>query len=300
MTSRANLIKQAVRRALPARLMLSGPAGSGKTWSALVIARRLIGDTGRIILIDTETDSALTYADEHTFDHLPWSPPFDPRELAATVHDIGADDTAIVVDSISHFWTGSGGTLDIADGRFGGWKEATPAQDDMIAALLHSRSHIIACSREKQTYTITEVVENGRKKQRVEKVGLAPIQRDGLDYEFNVAMSIDTTHTATVHKTRCRRLAGRSYPPNHVDEFADTYREWLAGGQPLITAEQAQTLRDRAMALPGQAENSPLRKDCLTAFKEQFGAADSVLAEDHEAASALITQFEDLASTAVT
>lgn len=291
-TSRANLAKPAVRPALPARLMLSGPAGSGKTWTALTIARILVGPDGRIVLIDTETDSALTYADEHVFEHLPWAPPYDPRELAATVRDLSEPGTCIIVDSHSHFWQGEGGTLDIADGKFGGWKEATPAQDEMVSAMLRSKAHIISCVREKQAYAATEVVEGGRKKQVIEKLGLQPIQREGLDYEFNVAASIDMHHNLAVHKTRCRRLAGRSYRANHSDELAIAYAEWLAGGHPVVSKAQADGLRARTLALPGKDERSPLRAACIAEFKDTFGSADNLLVEDLAEAEAMIARYE--------
>ena len=80
--NRLSLAREAVRPSLKARLMLSGPAGAGKTFSALEIAS-VLGE--RILLIDTEKESALTYASEFAFTHLPWAPPFDPRELGATL-----------------------------------------------------------------------------------------------------------------------------------------------------------------------------------------------------------------------
>ena len=123
--SRLANAKPAVRPSLKARLMLSGPAGAGKTYAALEIAATL-GE--RVLVIDTEKESALTYADQFRFDHLPWRPPFDPRELAHELVAAGETYDAIIVDSFSHFWTGSGGTLDIADGKFGGWKTARPGQ----------------------------------------------------------------------------------------------------------------------------------------------------------------------------
>lgn len=291
--SRANLVKVAVRPAMPGRFMLSGTAGSGKTWTALIIARVLVGPDGRIIVIDTETESALTYADEHKFEHLPWGPPFDPRDLAATITELGGDtSTAIIVDSASHFWTGEGGTLDIADGKFGGWKVGTPAQDEMISAMLRSKSHVIVCAREKQAYAVTETVKDGRTKQTVEKLGLAPIQRDGVDYEFNVAATIDTDHTISIHKTRCRVLADRTYRPNHADELAEVYGNWLAGGHPIITAEQAQSIKDRVKALPGDTDGSDIRRRCAGTFKVSFGAPDQLLADDLAEAEAMIESFE--------
>lgn len=291
-TSRAGLIRPAVRPAMPARLMISAPSGAGKTWTALGIARTLVGDTGRIVLIDTETDSALTYADEHVFEHLAWEPPYDPRELAATIHDLSTGtDVCIVIDSMSHFWQGDGGTLDIADGRFGGWKVATPAQDEMVMAILRSRSHMICCAREKQAYAVTESVKDGRTKQTVEKLGMAPIQREGLDYEFNVAVSMDMSHTISVNKTRCRRLAGRIFKPNHQDELADIYADWLAGGHAMPEKDVLDDFRARVVALP-KMDGCDVRTPFLALFKDRFGTTEQLLLEDMDEATVLLVEHE--------
>lgn len=294
--SRAALVKAAVRPAMPARLMISGPAGSGKTWSALTIARILVGEDGLIIVVDTETESALLYADEHRFSHLPWAPPYDPRELAATILELGVDrNVCIIVDSLTHFWHGEGGTLDIADSKFGGWKEATPAQDEMVAAMLRCRAHVIGCVREKQAYSVTETNDNGRKKQIVEKVGLQPMQREGLDYEFNVTVSMDMHHGMSVSKTRCRVLAGKSWRAHCEDEMAVAYRDWLAGGHPIIEPSTIAALKARVAALPNSMSvpASDIRPRCVADFKETFGAVDQLLQDDLAEAVALIATYEE-------
>lgn len=137
-----------------------------------------------------------------------------------------------------------------------------------------------------------ETMEGGRKKQTVEKIGLAPIQREGLDYEFNVAATMDMGHTLSIGKTRCRQLANKSFRPNHSDEMADIYREWLEGGHPVVSKEQADIVRARVMALPGLADESQIRTRCLAAFKEAFGIADQLLVDDLEEANTLIARFE--------
>lgn len=290
--SRAKLVRPALRPAMPARLMLSGPAGSGKTWTGLDIARVLVGPDGQIIVIDTETESALLYADEHAFMHLPWAPPYDPRDLAATILDLGTDTSVcIMIDSLTHFWQGEGGTLDIADSKFGGWKEATPAQDEMVAAMLRCKAHVIGCVREKQAYSVTESQDGGRKKQTVAKLGLQPVQREGLDYEFNVTASMDMQHALVIAKTRCRVLAGKSFRPNHAGEMAEQYRDWLAGGQVMVPEDEREAFIERVLALP----KTPYRAMFLEEFRDRFGSTDQMLAQDLPEAIELLVQFEDAA-----
>jgi hypothetical protein len=267
---------------MPARLLLSGPAGAGKTTSALVVGRTLVGPTGRLIVIDTEAQSALTIADEHTFDHLPWAPPYNPIELAETVNELAAEGVCIVIDSLSHFWTGEGGTLDIVDGKFGGWKVGTPAQNDLVDSLIRGPSHIIGCLREKVKYAVTEVVRDGRTRQVVEKLGEAPIQREGLDFEFNVAVSLDIHHVATIHKSRCAALpTGMTVKPHHMADFAVAYRDWLTSGEHTISTEQADALRDAIGSIPSEEDRVLVRKQ----FVEQFGCRPGDLLE-HRAVEA--------------
>ena len=139
--------------------MVSGPTGAGKTWTALKIAE-VLAEGGKILVIDTEKESALTYADTFTFVHLPWLPPFEPRELARTMAEAGHEYAVVIVDSTSHFWRKEGGTLDIAGGKFTGWKDARPAQEDLVQALLDCHAHVILCARSKMEHVQEEI--NGR------------------------------------------------------------------------------------------------------------------------------------------
>ena len=228
--SRLDLAREAVRPSLKARLMISGPAGAGKTYSALEIAT-VLADGGRILVIDTEKESALTYASEFGFTHLPWAAPFDPRELGTTLVQAAHDYTVIVVDSFSHFWGGTGGTLDIADGKFGGWKTARPAQNDAVEGILSAPAHVIVCVRS----AIEHVQELDQRtgKQVVKKLGLAPKQDKDLEYELNLAVEVSIEHHIAVSKSRTTAVpVGQVFAPGHARDLAGTYRDWLAGGEP--------------------------------------------------------------------
>lgn len=229
-------IQKAVRTGQKARVALSGPSGSGKTWTALEAAQALADGQG-VLVIDTERGSASLYADEFDFDTIDWSPPYDPRELADVIAENDQNYGCIVIDSLTHYWEGEGGTRDIVDAAasrargnsFAGWKEGTPAQNDMVASLLQARCHVIATMRSKTEYVLET---DSRGKQVPKKVGMAPIQRAGIEYEFTVTADLDIEHTLLVDKTRCRALSGRMYKQGHTHEMAATLAEWLASAEP--------------------------------------------------------------------
>lgn len=233
--SRLSKAQPAVRPALKARMMIAGPAGAGKTLTGLTVASEL-AHGGKVLWIDTEKESALTYADEVGFTHLPWSPPYDPRDLAATLIEAAHEYDAIGVDSLSHFWRKSGGTLDIAEGKFSGWKVARPAQEDLIDAILGADAHIIVCVRSKIEHV--QEVDPKSGKHIVKKLGMAPQQDDTLEYELNVAVEMDIEHRIAVSKSRTTAIpVGRVYAPGHAREMAAEYAVWLGSGEPQISAD---------------------------------------------------------------
>jgi hypothetical protein len=211
------------------------------------------------------------YADRFYFEVIDWrQPPFDPRDLALTIQELSSTDVdVLIVDSGSPFWRGSGGTLDIADGRFGGWKTATPAQDDLVAAILSASFHVIFCTRAKQTY---EVEQEAGGRQTVRKLGLAPIQRDDLEYEFQVVAMIDTEHRIDVGKTRCADLAGASFHANQQAAFARTYKDWLDQGPTVIRQIDADVITLAFAAMTDRQE----RADAKGEFVGRFGRPSSL------------------------
>lgn len=247
-TSRARSRRPAVRRPTLARLALSGPSGSGKTWTALSIAE-VLAQGGEVLVIDTERGddaqgAAELYADQFAFAVIEWSAPYDPRDLAITLDDLSAAEdrpAVVIIDSASHFWRGQGGTLDIAGGKFGGWRTATPAQDDLVSSILAARFHVIVCTRARQDYAVEEG-DNG--KQRVTKLGLAPVQRDDLEYEFQVVLTLDHDHRIDVSKTRAQPLAGQSWMAGQQGRLATTYAGWLRSGVQLARQEDVEAVRE--------------------------------------------------------
>lgn len=225
------------------RLALAGPSGSGKTWTGLTILRGLVGPTGRIAVIDTERESASLYSDDHDFDALnifEFNPEDLPKMLASAA---AAGYDGVLIDSMSAFWEGSGGMLEQVDNAarrsaggnsFGGWKEMRPAERKMIDALLAYPGHVIVTMRTKTEYIVEE---DARGKKVPRKIGLKPVQRDGIEYEFDVVGELDLDNTLCVSKTRCEDLAGAVIRKPDVD-LAKTILTWLSDGTVMPTVSE--------------------------------------------------------------
>ncbi|MEI7639391.1 MAG: ATP-binding protein [Syntrophus sp. (in: bacteria)] len=208
------------------RLAIAGPAGSGKTYSALLIA---FGLGGRVAMIDTERGSGELYDHLGLYDACTVNPPFEPRKYVEAIRaaeDLGYE--TIIVDSLSHAWVGQGGLLDfhghIADktgNSWSAWRQVTPKHNELVDAMLQSKCHVIATMRSKMEYT--QVEENGKK--QVKKLGMSPIQRDGMEYEFTVFMDLDHHHTATTTKDRTTLFDGQYFVP--TIETGKTLLAWL-------------------------------------------------------------------------
>lgn len=230
----------ATRHQLRARIALDGPTGAGKTWTALAWAEQLAGPDGRVAVVDTERGSASLYSDRYSFDVLEWVPPYDPRKLADTIREADAEGyDVLVLDSLTHFWKGEGGTMDIVDAagarasgnNFAGWKVGTPALRSLIDTMLGCRMHVVATMRSKMEHVLVED-ERGRKVPT--KIGMQPEMRADIEYEFTLCMSMDLEHRAVVSKTRCEQLDGLMVQPGvtQVRDVADVFLTWLREGAP--------------------------------------------------------------------
>lgn len=293
MSRRLDAIRTAVRPKMHGRAILSGPAGAGKTWTALSMGTHLAKSAdGPMLVIDTERESALTYADVFTFEHLPWRPPFDPTELGDALGSLGDRFAVVIIDSLSHFWRGQGGTLDIADGKIGGWKAARPVQEALVQSLLAVPAHVLLTVRSKMEY----LIEGGKgTPQTVTKVGLAPVQDDALVYEVNVAFDIDQEHRITVTKSRAPAVpVGRLYPAGLEAKAAEDYAEWLDGGVPPAGRGDIEAITDSF----GQIVSADDRTEAKREFVQLFGMPHSLTAAQvDEARSWLAARLDALAKS---
>ncbi|MEZ7892692.1 MAG: ATP-binding protein [Candidatus Wallbacteria bacterium] len=248
--------KKATKTESRLRIAISGAAGSGKTYSALQIAK---GIGGGIAVIDTERGSASLYAGIFNFDVLNIEPPYSPEKYIEAISVAEKSGySVVIIDSLSHAWAGSGGLLDLHDtiqksakggNSFSAWKEVTPLQNKFIDAIVCSKCHIIATMRAKQDY----VIENNNGRNQVRKVGLAPVQREGVEYEFSVYIELSQEHIAIATKDRTNLFDGKCFVPN--EQTGVMLKEWLNNSNIQIT--NSNTVQAPAMTEHAKNEPSP-------------------------------------------
>lgn len=229
-------LKKATRKAVKLRLNLSAPSGAGKTYSALKLAKGLVGDWEKVAVIDTENGSASLYSHLGDFNTIDLLPPFTPEKYIEAIQlceKSGIE--VIIIDSSTHEWT----TLLeenelLAQSKFRGntwsaWSQTTPRHDRFLRAVLNSSCHVITCTRSKM-----ETVMGDDKK--VKKVGLKDLQREGWEYELTVSLTIDRdTHYAISSKDRTNLFEGKN-PFLITEETGSLIADWCNSGVSEIAA----------------------------------------------------------------
>lgn len=232
------------RKQAKLRMALTGVSNSGKTMGALKIAK---GMGGKIFFINTEKEGPDVYDDlfEDTEPCDVWdiNAPYSPEKYIEAIdacEKAGAD--IIIIDSLSHAWAGTGGILDIQDAKtkasnsknsYTAWRDVTPLHNRLVDKILQSSAHVIATMRSKTQHEIVEI--NGKKSPI--KIGLAPIQRDGLEYEFTLMMEMEhSSHLFTASKDRTRIFEGRNelLTEKHGQEIVN----WLNKGKSFQEVEK--------------------------------------------------------------
>lgn len=229
------LIRKAERKKAKLRLGISAPSGAGKTYSSLLIAYGITGDWSKVGLIDTENGSGDLYAHLGEYMVLTLEAPYTPDRYIQAIkafEEAGAE--VIIIDSLSHAWAGEGGILDIqaaitaaskSGNSYTAWREVTPKHNALVNTILQSKCHIIATMRAKTEYVMEE---DERGKKTPKKVGLAPIQRDGMEYEFTIMLDISHQHYASASKDRTGMFDGKAFKPSV--ETGKQLKEWLETG----------------------------------------------------------------------
>lgn len=253
------MFQRATKKAAKLRLALAGPAGSGKTMTGLRVAAAIAEAVGgKPAVIDTENGSASKYADLFDFDAatLDASTGFSPEAYIELIQGAeAAGYPVILIDSLSHEWAGPRGVLELVDqaaarmngNKFQAWGQVTPRHDKLVRAIVESKAHVICTMRAKMDHVQEK---NERGKTEVRLVGMKPIQRDELEYEFDVYGLLDQDNRLVIKKTRCSALSG-AIIDKPGEDVAQALLTWLAG-TPLTPDERGQ-LEESYDILAGEA-----------------------------------------------
>lgn len=232
--------KPAVRENVSLLIALAGASGSGKTYSALRLAKGL-APSGKIAFIDTEARRGLHYADQFDFIHADMRPPFRPENFLAAIkaaEKAGAE--VIIIDSFSHEYDGEGGIMDwAAEIEAGGtkspgnWKVPKLAHKKLMNALLQMRASIIFCLRADEKIRIAK---DDRGKTVIEQLGWMPIAEKRFIFEMTASFTLTPTAPGIPqfdlpHKLQTQHRG--MFPPGQTigEKAGADLAAWAKGGQ---------------------------------------------------------------------
>lgn len=204
-------LQKAQRNQVKLRLGLSGASGFGKSYSALLLAYGITNDWTKIAIIDTENNSASLYSHLGDFNVLSLNEPYAPERYIQAIEVCEKEEIEVVIiDSITHEWSGKGGCLELHEqlgGRFQDWAKITPRHQAFIDKILNSNCHVITTVRRKTDYSLDK---DGNGKTKVMKLGTKEITRDGFEYELTVNFElINDNHLVTASKDRTGLFSGK-------------------------------------------------------------------------------------------
>lgn len=196
---------------VPAKLAICGASGTGKTYSALLLARGLVSDSGKIAVIDTENGSSCLYSDLTPFDvsvikAAPMSNGVDIYNVKDIVKAIKDAETAkynaLVIDSASVVWSSLclfKERLDEDGGsQYCNWSKPKARLAEFKNTVVNSSMHIICCFRQKTEYVIETI--DGKNKPR--RVGTTLEASKGAEYDYSIVFELDREHNARLFKSR--------------------------------------------------------------------------------------------------
>lgn len=279
----------ATREKAKLKMCIAGPSGGGKSYSSLRLAHAMVdaGLGSRIAVIESEAGKIKKYAG-YVVDGRKWSfdvcvlDSFSPQEYVAKLelaHRSGYD--IVIIDSISHEWQGKGGALELVDkvggkNQFGGWKTVTPMHNTFIDTVLRLPIHVIATCRSKMGYILEEQTKDGRTIQVPKKIGMEPVQRGGVEYEFEIFCEIDQSHILRVAKTICPLIDGKTVVEPGPDFWQPVFK-WLDEGVEVVDNgyRSAMVSSDRLQSLITKLHENGIDIDReMTWILTKFGASE--------------------------
>ncbi|RYG62474.1 hypothetical protein EON64_17810, partial [archaeon] len=189
-------LQPATRKTTKVRLALSGLSGTGKTYSALLLAYGLCGDWSRIAVIDTEEESATLCSFFGPFHTVQIAAPFHPskfEEAMMLCEEAGME--VIIIDSLTPEWSGEGGVAELLKGA--DYEEALRNHRIVLSNISQSTAHVICTLRAKRRIVCEET--GGKRHPMLMEI---PDQQEGIEYPFTTVLKLDRKHLAHVVKDR--------------------------------------------------------------------------------------------------
>lgn len=261
--------RKATRQGLKALTCLYSESGGGKTFSALLIARGLVGPSGKIGMIDTENRRGELYADDERiggYEVLQLGEPFSPKAYIAAIDEAAAEVVdALVIDSISHEWSGTGGVLDMAaaisEGRakrrgyewngsteFGDWREPKREHNELIDKMMRAPFHIIVCARAKyDSHQIDQKdyakygITSKAKTTVIRDDFQSPIQEERFIFEMTVHLQMQNTNPGVPIITKCPDMLLGAFTRGEpiTVQTGERMKAWYDQGAPTSAANEA-------------------------------------------------------------
>jgi hypothetical protein len=294
MNSQVLQLKKAARRKAYLKMGITAPAGGGKTAGSLLLAFGLMKEKypnlsdekvwEKIAVIDTENGSGELYVNSviantkiGEYNAITLTAPFSADKYINAIEICENNGIEVaIVDSTTHLWAGEGGLLEKQNtvatksksgNSYTAWREVTPDHNRFVDKMLQCNMHLIATMRSKMEY-VQEKDEHGNS--RVRKLGLKPVQREGMEYEFTVFLDIDDNHTAVASKDRTGLLDGKTFKIN--PQVGRDLMNWLDSGSdeaPVVLADN-RTLADVKREVAQLVKSNP-EKDYKTLVFEKHG-----------------------------
>jgi hypothetical protein len=233
--------QKATKENIKLRMALYGPPGCGKTYTALQLASCM---GKRIGLIDTEHGSSRKYGNLFNFEVLELSK-FGPSQYYNAIES--AEESGfdyLIIDSLSHAWYAE---LDVVGSDVRNWAKVRPIERQLWDKIISSSCHIIATMRSKIEYEYGATEISGKQKMTsVRKIGTAPIQKEGSEYELDICGLLDDQNTLMISKSRCPEISSGIYP-KPGKKFAEIVQNWL---NDTSSPSQAATVAPRDIVIP--------------------------------------------------
>lgn len=240
-------------------------------------------------MIDTENRSGSLYAGmdiggTHIGEFLTvdLDPPFSPQRYMEAIE--AAEQAGVefmVVDSLSHAWSGEGGMLDMqgaiakrSGNSYTAWRDITPQHNRLIDKLLQCDMHVVIAMRTKTEYVVED---NGQGKKAPRKIGTAPVFRDGIEYEVTTFFDLAQDHTAATTKDRTGLFDGQIFRISTAT--GALLQSWLAGAEPEPRQGRADKPSEPAQPTLAERVDAHMRGHCEGMTKEQKEAVAAQIKE---------------------